>query len=77
MSVLEEKSGFDHVELERKEELVLANQAEEKEHQETIWMIVKRNPLILLIIAYANLGSFMFGFDNLALSIALSMPSFG
>lgn len=77
MSVLEEKAGAHHVELERKEELVLANQAEEQEHQETIWAIVKKNPLILLIIAYANLGSFMYGFDNLALSIALSMPSFG
>lgn len=77
MTVLEEKSSAQHLELERTEELILANQAEEKEHQETIWTIVKRNPLILLIIAYANLGAFMYGFDNLALSIALSMPSFG
>ena len=75
MSVMEEKSGLGHAE--HAEELVLADQAEQNEHQDTIWTIVKRNPLILLIIAYANLGSFMFGFDNLALSIALSMPSFG
>ena len=78
MSGLDEKNAAHHAEqVEHKEELALANQAEEKEHQESIWTIVKRNPLILLVIAYANLGSFMYGFDNLALSIALSMPSFG
>ena len=74
-SVVQEKGIIDnaaHV-----QELELAEHAEQVEHQETIWAIVKRNPLILLIIIYANIGSFMYGFDNLALSVALSMPSFG
>jgi len=75
MSVLHEKTIAEHAE--HAEELALAAQAEHNEHQEGIWAIIKRKPLILLIIAYANLGSFMYGFDNLALSIALSMPSFG
>lgn len=74
-SVLNEKAHIDHVEI--SQEIELAEQAEQAEHQESIWTIIKRNPFILLIIAYANLGSFMYGFDNLALSIALSMPSFG
>lgn len=75
VSVLQEKSEAQHAE--HAEELQLAEEAEKVEHQESIWTIVKRNPLLLLIVAYANLGSFMYGFDNLALSIALSMPSFG
>ena len=75
VTVLQEKSAAEHAE--HVQELQLAEAAEVKEHQDTIWTIIKRNPLILLIVAYANLGSFMFGFDNLALSIALSMPSFG
>jgi len=74
-SVMDEKHDLQLVE--HAEELALAEQAEQTEHTETVWSIIKRNPLILLIVAYANLGSFMFGFDNLALSIALSMPSFG
>ena len=75
MTVLQEKSAAEHTE--HAEELALANAAEENDHKESIWTIVKRQPLIILIIAYANLGSFMYGYDNLALSIALSMPSFG
>ena len=74
-TVLREKLDSEHAE--HVEELALAEEAETAEHQETIWTIIKRSPVLLLIVAYANLGSFMFGFDNLALSIALSMPSFG
>lgn len=74
-STMHEKTGIVHEE--QVQEIQLAEQAEATEHQESLWTIIKRNPLILLIIAYANIGSFMYGFDNLALSIALSMPSFG
>ena len=72
---MEEKSSVNYAE--HIQETELAEKAEQTEHQESLWTIIKRQPLILLILAYANIGSFMFGFDNLALSIALSMPSFG
>jgi hypothetical protein len=75
---VEEKGSIEYTEVaEHVATTKLADQAEQTEHQEGLWTIIKRKPLILLIIAYANIGSFMYGFDNLALSIALSMPSFG
>lgn len=74
-TVMQEKAIIAHEE--HAQDMELAEKAEQLEHQEGIWSIIKRNPFILLIIAYANLGSFMYGFDNLALSVALSMPSFG
>ncbi|KAK9416058.1 putative MFS sugar transporter-like protein [Seiridium unicorne] len=42
----------------------------------TVWKTVKNNPLILLCCFYANLGAFMYGFDNITLSLCLDMAPF-
>jgi MFS transporter, SP family, general alpha glucoside:H+ symporter len=50
-------------EVERKEEL-------------TPWQCLKANPKIVLWTLYANIGSTMVGYENLALSVCLAMPAF-
>lgn len=42
----------------------------------TIWKTIKNNPVILLCCLYANLGAFMYGFDNITLSLCLDMAPF-
>lgn len=37
---------------------------------------LKDHPKVLLFCLFANLGALMYGFDNLALSVCLSMPAF-
>ncbi|KAJ5167493.1 uncharacterized protein N7482_006274 [Penicillium canariense] len=42
----------------------------------TPWRCLAQNPWIILFCLYGNLGALMYGFDNLVLSLALSMPGF-
>lgn len=40
------------------------------------WKCLADNPWVILFCLYGNLGALMYGFDNLVLSLALSMPGF-
>lgn len=40
------------------------------------WQCLVENPRVILFCLYGNLGALMYGFDNLVLSLALSMPGF-
>ncbi|GLI72090.1 hypothetical protein PoHVEF18_000258 [Penicillium ochrochloron] len=40
------------------------------------WKCIAENPWVILFCLYGNLGALMYGFDNLVLSLALSMPGF-
>lgn len=42
----------------------------------TIWETLKENPAVILCCIYANFGALMYGYDNLALSLCLSMVPF-
>ncbi|KPI39381.1 General alpha-glucoside permease [Cyphellophora attinorum] len=42
----------------------------------TPWQCLKANPKIVLWTLYANIGSTMVGYENLALSVCLAMPAF-
>ena len=39
------------------------------------WKTLAKNPKIILLSVFANLGALMYGYDNLALSLCLSMPA--
>lgn len=43
---------------------------------QTAWQCLRQNSWIFLFCLYGNLGAFMYGFDNLVLSLSLSMPGF-
>lgn len=43
---------------------------------QTAWQCLRQNPWVILFCLYGNLGAFMYGFDNLVLSLSLSMPGF-
>ncbi|KAM0589592.1 hypothetical protein ACHAP6_003345 [Verticillium nonalfalfae] len=40
------------------------------------WECMRQNPKIVLLTLYANIGSAMVGYENLALSVCLAMPAF-
>jgi hypothetical protein len=42
----------------------------------TAWRTIKNSPLVLVCCFYANLGAFMYGFDNITLSLCLDMAPF-
>ncbi|KAH8678391.1 general substrate transporter [Xylariales sp. PMI_506] len=42
----------------------------------SVFSVIKNNPIILLCCLYANLGAFMYGFDNITLSLCLDMEPF-
>jgi SP family general alpha glucoside:H+ symporter-like MFS transporter len=44
--------------------------------RKTPWQCLAQNPWIILFCLYGNLGALMYGFDNLVMSLALSMPAF-
>jgi hypothetical protein len=53
------------------------NLPDEQECQkQTAWQCLAQNPWVFLFCLYGNLGAFMYGFDNLVLSLSLSMPGF-
>ncbi|KAJ5100027.1 hypothetical protein N7532_007028 [Penicillium argentinense] len=54
-----------------------ASQQQTNEQSQTAWQCLAQNPWVFLFCLYGNLGALMYGFDNLVLSLALSMPGFG
>jgi hypothetical protein len=64
------------LEFDAKGNLTLAQAAEHAEHEGSTWQAIRANPKIILFCLFGNIGALMYGFDNLALSIALSMPAF-
>lgn len=56
--------------------ILLAQKAEDEEHKASIIDTLAKNHKILILCAFANIGPLMYGFDNLATSLCLSMPAF-
>lgn len=52
------------------------NEPVEASQGKTPWKCLAQNPWIILFCLYGNLGALMYGFDNLVMSLALSMPAF-
>lgn len=50
--------------------------ARAREVELSIWETLKENPAVILCCIYANFGALMYGYDNLALSLCLSMVPF-
>ena len=73
MITLDTKSNSSHVENATTEE---SRVEEPTSHNLTPWQRLAQNPWIILFCLYGNLGALMYGFDNLVLSLALSMPGF-
>lgn len=46
------------------------------EESKSTWQTLKSNPKIIALCFFANVGPLMYGFDNLATSLCLSMPAF-
>ncbi|USP78037.1 MFS general substrate transporter [Curvularia clavata] len=61
------KGGTEHI------DRVLPRPAED---ELSAWQCIRKNPKICLWIAWANIGSIMVGYENLALSVCLAMPAF-
>lgn len=57
-------------------ENVTNNPEESSECATSPWQCLAQNPWVILFCLYGNLGALMYGFDNLVLSLALSMPGF-
>ena len=51
-------------------------QLSQGEGDDGAWRCLWKNPKIVIICLFANIGTLMYGFDNLALSICLSMSPF-
>jgi hypothetical protein len=49
---------------------------ESRESATSPWNCLAQNPWVILFCLYGNLGALMYGYDNLVLSLALSMPGF-
>ena len=70
----EEKNRVQYVE--HKPPSTLNNASVNGSSKGNAWATLKKNPKIVACCIFANLGALMYGFDNLALSICLSMPAF-
>ncbi|PWY73526.1 maltose permease Mal61 [Aspergillus eucalypticola CBS 122712] len=46
------------------------------QHGRSTWQALRANPVVVLFCLYGNIGALMYGFDNLVLSLALSMTAF-
>ncbi|CAK49120.1 MFS general substrate transporter [Aspergillus niger CBS 101883] len=46
------------------------------QHGRSTWQALRANPIVVLFCLYGNIGALMYGFDNLVLSLALSMTAF-
>ena len=58
------------------EQVNQARTAEQHEHEQSIWQVVKADPMVLLLAAFANIGALMYGYDNLSLSLCLTFEPF-
>lgn len=56
--------------------VVAAQTYVEEEHSASAWQSLKDNPKIVALCFFATVGPLMYGFDNLATSLCLSMPAF-
>lgn len=63
-------------EIEHIDRVYLAQTEAEEEHNASTWQTIKANPKIIALCFFANIGPLMYGFDNLATSLCLSMPAF-
>lgn len=63
-------------EIEHIDRIYLAQTEAEEEHNASTWQTIKANPKIIALCFFANTGPLMYGFDNLATSLCLSMPAF-
>ncbi|GKZ37267.1 hypothetical protein AbraIFM66950_008724 [Aspergillus brasiliensis] len=50
--------------------------ASQQQHGRSTWQALRANPILILFCLYANIGALMYGFDNLVLSLSLSMTAF-
>lgn len=50
--------------------------ARSRELDLSIWETLKENPMVIICCLFANCGALMYGYDNLALSLCLSMVPF-
>jgi hypothetical protein len=68
------KNEFDfaHVEGSSSDHHVTRGETDER----NVVQALKDRPKVLLFCFFANFGALMYGFDNLALSVCLSMPVF-
>lgn len=71
-----ETAHIESMDLDLKAGLNLAQEAEQADHEESTWHAIRSNPKIILFCLFGNIGALMYGFDNLALSIALEMMPF-
>jgi hypothetical protein len=73
MAVEEEKSRGDvsHIDAEQAQDSTTADP-----YGSSPWKAIVANPKIVAVCLYANIGALMYGFDNLVLSLALTLPPF-
>lgn len=74
--VKHQNAHMERLSLDVKAGLNLAQEAEQADHEESTWHALRSNPKIILFCFFGNIGALMYGFDNLALSIALEMAPF-
>jgi hypothetical protein len=74
MALADEKArgSVNHIDAEQAHDQTLSSNPEERSPWKSIWA----NPKIVALCLFANIGALMYGFDNLVLSLALSMPPF-
>lgn len=68
--------GVEKAEAQHIDRVYLAQSEAEEEHNASTWQTLKANPKIIALCFFANIGPLMYGFDNLATSLCLSMPAF-
>ena len=73
MDTRDSKSNSSHVEDVREDGDTTREQTDQ---DQTAFQCLAQNPWVILFCLYGNLGALMYGFDNLVLSLALSMPGF-
>jgi SP family general alpha glucoside:H+ symporter-like MFS transporter len=73
MALEDDKSKGDvlQIDSEQAQELIAENPS-----GSSPWKAILANPKIVALCLYANLGALMYGFDNLVLSLALTLPPF-
>lgn len=42
----------------------------------SVWATLVKNPIVILCVMFGNVGAFMYGFDNISLSLCLDMAPF-
>lgn len=76
MDPISHKSYTAHVELVRSDTHVDGETMMVSQPQISTWKAIVGNPKIVALCLFANIGGLMYGFDNMVLSLSLSMPAF-